>query len=88
MCFGDPIEPPTEKSANFVLVLKIITFIQLVISILNLVTVFFVREGVLGLIMIILLFNAFRRLSYQSLISYTFIAMFFFITFLVYVMTE
>lgn len=38
--------------------------------------------------MIILLFSAFHKLSYTSLLSYTFIALFFSITFLVYVMTE
>ena len=46
------------------------------------------REGILGIIMVILLISGFRRLSYQSLMSYTFISLFFTVTFLVYVMTE
>lgn len=88
MCCGEQVQPPTQRAANFVIILKILFVLQFIISISNLATVIFIREGVLGLIFLtILLYIAFYKLSYQSIVVTTFLAMFFFITFLVFVMT-
>ena len=42
-CMGDAVPPPTENAVKFVTVLKILTFLQLIISILNLASVYFIR---------------------------------------------
>lgn len=87
MCLGPSVQPPTQKAATYATLIKIITLFQIAISILNFVSKLFVREGVLGLFMALILFMAGRNISHQYIISYASISIFFFVSFLVYVMT-
>ena len=40
---GESIPPPNEKAAKFVIVIKILAFLQLIISVLDIVSIYFIR---------------------------------------------
>ena len=61
--------------------------VQLVIALLSFVNIgYFVMEGVIGFMLVFALYMAYHQLSYSSLI-FTFISIYFAITFLVYFLT-
>ena len=47
----------------------------------------FLREGLFGLFFLFLLFQAYYKLSYHSVLIYTFLSIFFSVVFLVYILT-
>ena len=87
MCCGEQAVPSTQKGKRFVIVIKIMIVLQLAVSILNIIAYDkFLRLGIVGLLLPILLFVGFYKLSHQSMMLYTFMALFFAILFLVYIM--
>lgn len=86
MC-GEQAVPSTEKAAKFVLIIKVLLLLQFGIAILNIVAhEKFLREGIIGLFLPILLFVGFYKLSHQSMMIYTFMSLFFSVMFLVYIL--
>ena len=85
---GSQIVPPTEKSAKYVLLFKILMVFQLLIAIMDIVAHgSFLREGIFGIFFLYLIFNAFYKLSYSTVLIYTFASLFFSVIFLVYILT-
>jgi hypothetical protein len=85
---GAQTVPPTESAAKYVLIIKVLMVFQFIIAVLDMVAVdLFLREGIFGLVFLILLFAAFYKLSYRSIMIYAFISLFFSVIFLVYILT-
>ena len=87
-CCGEQTVPPTEKAANYVMAIKVIMFVQFLIVIMNFVAAdVFLRLAIIGLIFLIVLFVAYYKLSYQAMMIYIFMSLFFAIMFLIHILT-
>lgn len=48
----------------------------------------FLKEAIISIFFLLIIFIGFYKLSYQAMMIYVFMALFFFVTFLVYIMTK
>ncbi len=78
MCFGEAEQPATEAGRNYVKLTRLLIIVQFIITVLNFVTaIYFLREAIFGLMFLLLLYAAQHHLSYQVIMIYIFISIFF-----------
>lgn len=85
--FGAQAVPSTDRACKFVLIIKVLILLQFAVAVLDIVaSKHFLREGIFGLFLPILLFLAFYKLYYQTMMIYTFMCLFFSVVFLVFIL--
>lgn len=85
MCFGQAEQPTTESGRNYVKMMRLIIILQFIITVLNFIAAtYFLREAVFGVMFLMLLYAAQHHLSYQVLMLYIFISIFFAFRFLLF----
>jgi hypothetical protein len=85
MCLEGAEEPTTEAGRNYVKATRIIIVCQIVITITNFVAAdYFLREAIFGIMFVVLLYAAQHHLSYQVIMIYIFISIFFAVRYLLF----
>ena len=85
MCFGAAEIPLTDSAKTYVRATRVIIILQLLITILNFIAAaYFLKEAIFGLMFLLLLYAAQHHLSYQVIMLYIFISIFFAFRFLLF----
>lgn len=88
MCLGPEIIPPTDKGRSYKTGLKILIIAQCVVVLLNFIAASqFLQQAVFGLFFIFILYMIQHQCSYQSMMLFIFISIFFAVSFMIYFLT-
>lgn len=88
MCLGPEVIPPTEKGRSYKNSLRILIIAHCVIVLLNFIAAeMFLQQAVFGLFFIFILYMIQHQCSYQGLMIFIFISVFFAISFMIYFLT-
>ena len=87
-CLGAEVNPPTEKGQTFKKVLTMMMIPQAIVVVLNFISYEqFLLEAFFGLFFLFILYVIQHQCSYQGIMLYIFISIFFGVSFMVYFLT-
>lgn len=88
MCLGPAMVPPTEKARVYAKTFRVMLALQALVVVLNFIAAAaFLREAIFGIFFFFLLYIIQHQLSYQVIMVFIFISLFFAVNFMVYFLT-
>jgi hypothetical protein len=85
--FDPPVDPPNDKCAKYVIVLKVLCFFELFVVVSGFATGLY-NHAIFSLLFMLLLFCTWRSLQYDTLTIYMFCTILMYVTDLVFVLGQ